>query len=63
MFWLSTILGATARVRKLKTLKVITNKEEYSKFIACVDGREKGIKEYTVFVDQEIDSIKEDSNL
>ena len=49
---------------KLRALRVITYKKEYSRFIACVEGREDGgMEDYAVFVDQEVDPIQENSNV
>lgn len=48
---------------KLRPPRVITDKEEYGRFIACVKGRKKGMGDYAVFVDQEVDPIQGDNNV
>ena len=48
---------------KLRALRVITDKKEYGRFIACVKEKEKGIGDYAVFVDQEVCPIQGDSNV
>ena len=48
---------------KLRVPRIITDKEEYGMFIACMEGREKGMGDYAVFVDQEVGLIQGDSNV